>query len=108
MVMCVVISWALFVALQSAYVTEVLRPGVRVTLDMGQERKLMPMIKGPLVGKRQQALVGRVVLPTEPRARTGTYWGYSVRIASGLSEALSASPYEVCSLPWWCSFLLGD
>ena len=87
--------WALFVAPQSAYVKEVLRPGVRVTLEMGQERTWFNVPKGPLVGKRQQALVGRVVLPWEPRARSGTYWGYSVRIASGLNEALSASPYEV-------------
>ena len=86
---------------------EVLRPGVRVTLDMGQERTWRQMTTGPLVGKRQQAMRGRVVLPSEPRARTGTYWGYSVRIASGLGEALSASPYKVCFLFWWCSSLLG-
>ena len=76
---------------------EALQPGVRVTLELGEERMWMQLNKGPLAGKRQQALVGRVVLPGEPRARSGTYWGYSVRIAAGLGEALSASPYEV-----WC------
>jgi predicted SPOUT superfamily RNA methylase MTH1 len=95
--------------LQSAYVEQALRPGVRVTLELGAERSLVRLEKGPLGQRRQEALAGSVVLPSEPRARAGTYWGYSVRIARGLAEALSACPYQVkgLALPfiWYCVLL---
>ena len=74
---------------------QALRPGVRVTLELGQERRLIRLEKGPLGQRRQETLAGRVALPGEPRAKTGTYWGYGVRIATGLSEALAGCPYEV-------------
>ena len=35
---------------------------------------------------------GKVVSSLEPRQRKGTFWGYSVRLASSLSEALEGGP----------------
>lgn len=32
--------------------------------------------------------------PWEPRAKTGVYWGYTIRVASCLSQIFTQSPYE--------------
>lgn len=32
--------------------------------------------------------------PSQPRSETGIYWGYSVRVASCLSDIFTKSPYE--------------
>ncbi|KAH9503307.1 putative methyltransferase C9orf114 [Bulinus truncatus] len=39
-------------------------------------------------------LTGIVVSPNEPRESAGIYWGYTVRLASNLSEVLTKCPYE--------------
>lgn len=80
---------------QVAYVAEALKPGVRVTLEMGEQPRPHRIEGGPL-GKGVDALAGSVVLPSDPRAKSGTYWGYTVRIASGLSAVFSGCPYQVC------------
>ena len=76
---------------------EALKPGVRVTLEMGEQPRPHRIESGPL-GRGVDALAGSVVLPSDPRAKSGTYWGYTVRIASGLSAVFSGCPYQVCSL----------
>lgn len=84
--------------LQSAQVEEALQTGVRVTLEMGNEPQPWALPAGQL-GAAQEVLPCKVVLPAEPRARTGVYWGYTVRIASGLSEVFSQCPFEVSPVP---------
>lgn len=37
---------------------------------------------------------GTIVSPSQPRAETGVYWGYSVRLAKNLSEIFLKAPYE--------------
>lgn len=53
-----------------------LTPGVRVTLRMDFD------------GRH-----GQVVPPRTPRAETGTYWGYSVRVAHSLGEVFTQAPH---------------
>lgn len=43
---------------------------------------------------KTKKLKGKIVSPLEPRKETGIYWGYSVRIATSLSEVFIKSPYE--------------
>lgn len=43
---------------------------------------------------RSRKIKATVVSPSLPRAETGIYWGYTVRIASCLSEIFTKSPYE--------------
>lgn len=74
---------------------EALKPGVRVTLEMGEQPQPHRIESGPL-GRGVDALAGSVVLPSDPHAKSGTYWGYTVRIASGLSAVFSGCPYQVC------------
>lgn len=37
---------------------------------------------------------GIVVSPSEPKKKTGVYWGYSVRVANSLSQVFSRSSYK--------------
>ncbi|KAJ0178902.1 hypothetical protein K1T71_005677 [Dendrolimus kikuchii] len=37
---------------------------------------------------------GKIVSLTTPRAETGVYWGYTVRIANNLSQVFTQSPYK--------------
>ena len=71
-----------------------LRPGVRATLEMGLQPEAKQLAAGPL-GGAAAVLVGQLALPSAPRAKLGTYWGYTVRIARGLSAAVSESPFKV-------------
>jgi len=57
-----------------------LEPGTRVTVRWDRDE---------LAGKRPR---GTLVHPREPFEELGLYWGYNVRIASCLSEAISAVP----------------
>lgn len=59
---------------------ELLNPGIRVTVRMLPES-----------GKK---LKGKIVSLSTPRAETGVYWGYTVRIAQNLSQVFSQSPYK--------------
>ena len=79
---------------QVAFVPEALKPSVRVTLEMGDQPRPHRIEGGPL-GRGIDTLAGSVVLPSEPRAKSGVHWGYTVRIASGLSAVFSECPYEV-------------
>lgn len=71
-----------------------LQPSVRATLEMGPKPRTKQMAAGPL-GDAAVVLEGTLALPSTPRARLGTYWGYTVRIAKGLTAAVSDSPFQV-------------
>lgn len=62
-------------------VDEKLESGLRVTVQ------LLPQKEG------SKKVKGRVVSPQTPEAVTGKFWGYSVRIASSLSDVFSDGPY---------------
>lgn len=53
-----------------------LQPGTRVTVQM------------------EGNSTGRVVAPHVPRTRAGIYWGYTVRLASGLSDVFTECPFK--------------
>lgn len=68
--------------LQDVSTDKLLNPGMRVTVRM------LPALKN---GKK---LKGKIVSLTTPRAETGVYWGYTVRIASTLSQVFTQCPYK--------------
>ncbi|XP_061434750.1 putative methyltransferase C9orf114 homolog [Lethenteron reissneri] len=53
-----------------------LQPGTRVTVQM------------------EGNSAGRVVAPHVPRTRAGIYWGYTVRLASGLGDVFTECPFK--------------
>lgn len=67
---------------------------MRATLEMGPEPRAKQLAAGPL-GSAAAVLDGQLALPSAPRVKLGTYWGYTVRIAHGLSEAVSDCAYQV-------------
>lgn len=42
---------------------------------------------------RGRKIRGKIVSPSTPRAETGVYWGYSVRLARSFSDIFGKSPY---------------
>ncbi|KAL1132423.1 hypothetical protein AAG570_010378 [Ranatra chinensis] len=68
--------------MKPVYLEKTLKPGVRVTV------KLLPKEEG------SKKLKGIVVPPSFPRFECGTYWGYNVRLAKSLSEAIDGCPYK--------------
>lgn len=69
--------------LNDILVDKQLPEGLRVTVKIPQESDL-----------KSRKLKGKIVSPSEPRQRTGIYWGYNVRIANSISQVFSQSPYE--------------
>ncbi|XP_043481960.1 putative methyltransferase C9orf114 homolog [Leptopilina heterotoma] len=67
--------------LNDVYVDKVLTPGIRVTVRLSQEDVNLKKLNGV------------VVSPNVPRLETGTYWGYSVRLANCVSEIFTKCPY---------------
>lgn len=67
--------------LKEARVDKLLTAGLRCTV------KLLPQ-------EGSKKLKGIVVPPATPRKETGTYWGYSVRIATSISKVFSQCPYK--------------
>ncbi|XP_074595346.1 28S rRNA (uridine-N(3))-methyltransferase [Brevipalpus obovatus] len=59
-----------------------LSPGLRVTVELDLE------------AKNKKKMRGIPVSPSDPRKRTGRYWGYSVRVASTFSSVFSECPYS--------------
>ncbi|KAJ1645184.1 hypothetical protein IWQ61_010341, partial [Dispira simplex] len=59
-----------------------LQSGLRVTVKMDNPT--------PQEGK---IATGKVVSPKAPREQSGLYWGYQVRLANSISQALQDSPY---------------
>ncbi|KAJ2952250.1 hypothetical protein O0L34_g4527 [Tuta absoluta] len=68
--------------LQDVSTDKLLNPGIRVTV------KMLPAPEG---GKK---LKGKIVSLSTPRAETGVYWGYTVRIANNLSQVFTQCPYK--------------
>jgi len=59
--------------------------GMRVTVAMG------PSAPAADTGEPYE---GSLVSPSAPRERAGLYWGYSIRIARGLSSVFTECPFE--------------
>ncbi|XP_012283142.1 putative methyltransferase C9orf114 homolog [Orussus abietinus] len=68
--------------LNEVHIDKVLTPGLRVT------------IKIPLGQENPKKLKGTVVPPNMPRTEMGIYWGYSVRLASNLTNVFTKCPYS--------------
>ncbi|XP_075971522.1 28S rRNA (uridine-N(3))-methyltransferase [Anticarsia gemmatalis] len=68
--------------LQDVSTDKLLNPGIRVTVRM------LPTQEG------SKKFKGKIVSLTTPRAETGVYWGYTVRIANNLSQVFTQSPYK--------------
>ncbi|GBP65300.1 Putative methyltransferase C9orf114 [Eumeta japonica] len=68
--------------LQDVSTDKLLNPGIRVTV------KMLPLAEG------SKKLKGKIVSLSTPRADTGVYWGYTVRIANNLSQVFSQCPYK--------------
>ncbi|XP_045766094.1 putative methyltransferase C9orf114 [Maniola jurtina] len=68
--------------LQDVSTDKLLNPGIRVTV------KMMPTSEG------SKKLKGKIVSLSTPRAETGVYWGYTVRIVNSLSQLFTKCPYK--------------
>lgn len=69
--------------LNDVLVDRQLTEGLRVTVKLPKGSDL-----------KSKKLKGKIVPPSEPRSRTGIYWGYNVRIANSISQVFSQSPYK--------------
>jgi hypothetical protein len=86
-----------------------LKPGVRVTVRIDtydrKSRKCEPrtMKRRHLVARfvfslllsSAAVLLGSAVPPSRPREEDGSYWGYTVRLASSLRGVFGGSSFEV-------------
>lgn len=88
---------------QLAVVSEQVQKGQRVTVELGEasnatqpaDSLTAELEPGQAAGcKAKQALQGRLVDSLQPLKRKGWYWGYTVRIASGLTAALAEAPFQ--------------
>ncbi|XP_044018093.1 putative methyltransferase C9orf114 homolog, partial [Aphidius gifuensis] len=68
--------------LNDVHIDKTLQPGWRVTVKIPPEQNSTKRLKGT------------VVSPKLPRLESGIYWGYTVRLASNLSQIFSSCPYE--------------
>ncbi|XP_012536224.1 putative methyltransferase C9orf114 homolog [Monomorium pharaonis] len=68
--------------LNEVHVDKVLMPGLRVT------------VKIPAGQPNRKKLKAIIVSPNVPRAETGIYWGYTVRLAKNLTEVLTSCQYK--------------
>ncbi|GBF98374.1 hypothetical protein Rsub_10769 [Raphidocelis subcapitata] len=66
-----------------------LAPGARVTLRLGAAARVKFV-----ASYGESMLLGEVVPPSAPREEAGLYWGYTVRLAKGLSGLLREAPFE--------------
>lgn len=73
---------------------QALQQNVRVTLQMGAQPNEFTL-QQPGLGSGQQVLFGQLAESSSPRQQQGTYWGYTTRLASTLSQVFTDSPYEV-------------
>jgi predicted SPOUT superfamily RNA methylase MTH1 len=78
----------------------VLTPGVRCTVQMTDFNSLEAYpepnheTRGGKTHPRKQYIPVKVVSPRAPTLDDGTYWGYSVRIADSLQQAIDSCPFE--------------
>jgi len=66
-------------------VDKVIKAGTRVTVEFTQEELEAQKSKGKLRGS--------LVSPLKPELETGTYWGYSVRMANCLGDVFTKGPF---------------
>ena len=88
---------------QTAYAAASLPEKMRVTVHLGAAPR--PLAEAGLAAARQLSghneadagtwLAAEVVSATQPLKKKGLYWGYTVRIAPSLQQALSSCPWEV-------------
>ncbi|XP_026482205.1 putative methyltransferase C9orf114 homolog [Ctenocephalides felis] len=69
--------------LNDVTVDKTLTAGLRVTVKLNSCNT-----------ENEKKMKGLIVSPSRPRAETGVYWGYTVRIANSLSEVFTQSPYK--------------
>ena len=75
---------------------QALRPGARVTVHLGPARTPAPTPPPPLAAAAPRGgLAGALAPPHAPRDAAKTYWGYSVRLAPTLEDALAGGPHEL-------------
>uniref|UniRef100_A0A336M442 CSON009462 protein n=1 Tax=Culicoides sonorensis TaxID=179676 RepID=A0A336M442_CULSO len=77
----------------SCYVNVGLLNDVRVDQALNENLRVTVKLE-PGQDLKSKKLKGSVVSPSEPRKETGIYWGYSVRIATSLTDIFTKSPYE--------------
>lgn len=58
------------------------------------------------LGSGQQVLFGQLAKPSSPRETEGTYWGYTTRLATSLSQVFQDCPFEVCCKPMRAGLLV--
>ncbi|XP_071568004.1 putative methyltransferase C9orf114 homolog [Temnothorax nylanderi] len=68
--------------LNEIHVDKVLKPGLRVTVRIPPEQP------------NRKKLRGIIVPPNVPRAETGVYWGYTVKLVKNLTEVLTNCQYK--------------
>ena len=69
-----------------------------MTLQLGPQPTQMTLQQAGL-GSGQQVLFGQLAKPSSPRETEGTYWGYTTRLATSLSQVFQDCPFEVsCTL----------
>jgi predicted SPOUT superfamily RNA methylase MTH1 len=66
-------------------IDRILPPGIRCTVQMELKGYGAP-------GKKN--MKGKAVGPSAPREHDGTYWGYSVRMASSIKSIFDEAPYK--------------
>jgi len=78
-----------------AVVPEALRAGIRLTVDMGRENRLKRR-RGE--GEAEKFYPAQLSNPRAPRDVLGQYWGFTVRLAGTLGDALRGGEhaYDYC------------
>ncbi|XP_015786464.1 putative methyltransferase C9orf114 [Tetranychus urticae] len=66
---------------KDVFIKESLTPGLRVTIELDTDQS-------------SKKLKGKPIPPSGPKDRAGLYWGYSVRLASSLSDVIAECPYD--------------
>lgn len=72
-------------------IDRVLTPGIRCTV---QFENMAIAYMDHTQRKSGQVVRGKVVSPTLPRETDGTYWGYTTRLASSITQIFEDSPYK--------------
>ena len=88
---------------QKAYAAASLPEKMRVTVHLGPAPRAVPeasleharQLSGQPQAEASSWLAAEVVSATQPLKKKGLYWGYTVRIAPGLQQALDTCPWEV-------------
>ena len=71
---------------RDAVIDKKLSPGLRVTVRLPDDFDV--------ASEDKKLIQCKVVPPSEPRTESGIYWGYTVRLASSLSQAIAKSPFK--------------